>query len=463
VAWGIGLSVRARLTLVFAAAMAVVLLAVAVFVYAKVRDDVRSSVDMGLRSRAQVIVGNASRPSARIGGGPARHHLIDPDEAFAQVLTTAGSVAESTPAVRRAPLVPAAMLATVRNARFVDVTPPGLDPARLLIVPIAAGPTRGYAVVGATLSNSQEALGTLVRQLEIALPAALVISTIVAWLVAGAALRPVERMRREAADITVTDPTRRLPVPTTNDTLARLARTLNATLDRLQAARERERRFVDEASHELRTPLTILRAEIDSALTPPGSREQLEQALVSAREETEHLIRIAEGLLVLARAHDGHIPILTEDVRLDAVVEESVAAQQAVASQNDVRVEAHVADAGVRLDPTRARQALDNLIDNAIRHSPHGGTVRVYATAEDGRTTFAVEDDGPGFEPGLLDGPFVAFHRGQGAAYPGSGLGLTIVAAVADAHHGTMVAENRAHGGARVTVVLAAVDTPART
>jgi len=454
------LSVRARLTLVFAAAMTVVLLGAAAFVYAKVRDDLRSSVDMGLRSRAQVIVANAARPAARIGGGAGRHHLIDADEAFAQVLTTGGSVAESTPAVRRAPLVPATTLATVRSARFVDATPPGLDPARLLVVPIAAGPTRGYAVVGATLSNSREALGTLVRQLEIALPAALVMSTIVAWLVAGAALRPVERMRREAAEITVTDPTRRLPVPRTNDTLARLARTLNATLDRLQTARERERRFVDEASHELRTPLTILRAEIDSALAQRSSRERLEQALVSAREETEHLIRIAEGLLVLARAHDGQIPIAPEDVRLQAVVDGSVAAQQAVASQHDVRVEAHVADAGVRLDPTRARQALDNLIDNAIRHSPHGGTVRVYAAAEDGRATFAVEDDGPGFDAGLLDGPFVAFHRGHGAVYPGSGLGLSIVAAVADAHHGTMDAKNRADGGARVTLVLAAGPAP---
>ena len=114
----------------------------------------------------------------------------------------------------------------------------------------------------------------------------------------------------------------------------------------------------------------------------------------------------------------------------------------------------------MRLDPTRTRQALDNLIDNAIRHSPHGGTVRVYAAAEDGRTTFAVEDDGPGFEPGLLVDPFLAFHRGQRASYPGSGLGLSIVAAVADAHHGTVDVENRAHGGARVTVTLAGGHTP---
>jgi signal transduction histidine kinase len=267
-------------------------------------------------------------------------------------------------------------------------------------------------------------------------------------------------MRREAADITAGDPTRRLPVPATNDTLARLARTLNATLDRLQTALERERRFVDEASHELRTPLTILRAEIDSALSRRGDQAHVDAALVSAREETEHLIRIAEGLLVLARAHDGRIPILTEHVRLRTLVDGSVAAHTALAAEHDVRLDVHVADAGVRIDPTRARQALDNLIDNGIRHSPPGGTVRISAVAEDERTTFAVEDDGPGFEPEVLAGPFQAFHRGQQAGYPGSGLGLTIVAAVADAHHGTVTTENRVHGGARVTVVLAVTDVP---
>ena len=463
--WGTDLSVRARLTVVFAAAMAVVLVGAAVFVYAKVRADLRSSLDMGLRSRAQVIADNISRPAARIGGGSAQQSLIDADEAFAQVLTPDGRVAEATPAVRRAPLVSPAVLASVRGARFIDVTPRGLDPARLLIVPVASGSSHGYAIVGATLSNSHEALGTLVRQLEIAAPAALVLSTILAWLVAGAALRPVERMRREAADITAGDPTRRLPVPTTNDTLARLARTLNATLDRLQTALERERRFVNEASHELRTPLTILRAEIDSALSRRGDHARMEAALVSAREETEHLIRIAEGLLVLARAHGGRIPIVAEDVRLRELVDGSVAAHTALATENDVRLHIHVADAGVRIDPTRARQALDNLIDNAIRHSPTGGTVRISAAAEDERTTFAVEDDGPGFELAVLGSPFQAFHRGRGADYPGSGLGLTIVAAVADAHRGSVSTENRVHGGARVTVVLAmsdaALPTPA--
>ena len=439
--------------------MAVVLLGVAFFVYTKMRADVRTSLDMGLRSRAQVIVDNAARPSARIGGGPAQHGLIDGDEAFAQVLTTRGGVAESTRAVQRAPLVSRATLATVRGPTFVDVTPPGIDPARVLIVPVAAGSTRGYAVVGATLSNSQETLAALVRQLEVALPAALVISTIVAWLVAGAALRPVERMRRQAADITATDLSRRLPVPNTNDTLARLATTLNATFDRLQTALERERRFVDEASHELRTPLTILRAEIDSALVKPESRSRLEQALVSAREETEHLIRIAEGLLVLARAHDGRIPIATEDVGLQSLIDGSVAAQTPQADAGDIRVETHVADGAVSLDPTRARQALDNLIDNAIRHSPPGGTVHIYATTDGERTTIAVEDEGPGFEAGLLAGPFLAFRRGRQAGYAGSGLGLTIVAAVADAHAGSLNAENQARGGARVTIVLASTDS----
>jgi signal transduction histidine kinase len=434
--------------------MAVVLLGVAGFVYAHVRADLRATVDMGLRSRAQVIGDNASHPGVRIGGGPGQHRLIDADEAFAQVLTAAGQVAETTPAVREAPLVSPTLLATVHGPTFVNVTPPGLDPARLLVVKLAAGSTRGYAVVGATLSNSQDALGTLVTQLEIALPAALLISTAVVWFVAGAALRPVERMRRQAEDISATDPTRRLPIPRTNDTLARLATTLNTTFDRLQAALERERSFVNEASHELRTPLTILKAEIDSALARPATPDQLHQALRSANEEVEHLVRIAEGLLVLARAGNGRIPIYAEDVDLRTLIDTSLAAFAVRAAARDVALDAHSSDAVVHLDPTRTRQALDNLIDNAIRHSRPGGAVCVRATAEDGHVTVVVQDDGEGFEPGLLDRPFQAFHRGRRTTYPGSGLGLAIVAAVADAHHGTAIAENPAGGGARITLTL---------
>jgi len=297
------LPLRARLTLAFAAGMAVVMTAVGAYVYVNLRSDLQASVDSGLQSRAQVIRANAAQADPALGGGGHRR-LIDADEAFAQVLSATGGIVESTPAVARAPLVSAADLAATKGPRFVDRQPPKLDLSRLLIVPVRNGARQEFVVVGATLSDSQEALDTALVRFAFAFPAALLLSSLIGWLLAGAALRPVESMRREAAGISGSDPAGRLPVPATDDTLARLAVTLNRTFDRLQEALERERRFVDDASHELRTPLTILKAEVDLALAGERSEVELREALEGASTEVNHLVRIAEDLLVqIGRAH----------------------------------------------------------------------------------------------------------------------------------------------------------------
>jgi signal transduction histidine kinase len=453
------LPLRARLTLAFAAAMAVVLTGVAAYVYVNLRSDLRASVDSGLQSRAQVIRANVARPAPALGGGGHRR-LIDPDEAFAQVLSAAGGIVESTPAVARAALVSRSDLAALTGPRFVDRRPPGLDLSRLLVVPVRDGGRREFVVVGATLSDSQEALDTALVRFAVAFPVALLLSSLIGWLLAGAALRPVERMRREAAGISGSDPTGRLPVPQTDDTLARLAVTLNRTFDRLQEALERERRFVDDASHELRTPLTILKAEVDSALAGGRSEVELRASLASASSEVNHLVRIAEDLLVLARAEHGRIPVRREPVALREVVEASRSALATTAAARGVTIEAEAPDVEAELDATRVRQALDNLVGNAIRHSPPGGVVRVIVVGGDDSVAISVEDSGPGFAAAELEAVFQPFHRGRGAAHEGSGLGLAIVRAIAEAHEGTATAENRPGGGACVTLVL---KTPQRT
>jgi len=385
---------------------------VGAYVYVNLRDDLMASLDSGLQSRAQVIRANVARSDPALGGGGHRR-LIDPDEAFAQVLTPAGRIVESTRAVARAPLVSPADLTTVTGPRFVDRRPVRLDKSRLLIVPVKDGGKREFVVVGATLSDAQEALDTALVRFAVALPVALLISSLIGWLLSGAALRPVERMRREAAGISGSDPTGRLPVPQTDDTLARLAVTLNDTFDRLQEALERERRFVDDASHELRTPLTILKAEVDLALAGERSELELRTALAGASAEVDHLVRIAEDLLVLARAEHGQIPVQREPLFLREVVEESRQALTRSAEARGVAIQAAAPDVEAELDRTRVRQALDNVIGNAIRHSPQGGVVRVgVRAAEDGAVTIVVEDDGAGFGPAELDAVFQPFHRG---------------------------------------------------
>jgi two-component system OmpR family sensor kinase len=448
---------RLRLTLAFALGMAILLGALGTFLYFRLGAELIRSIDLGLRSRAQVIVAGIDPQSFPESSGG----LIDPDEAFAQILDASGGVRESTAMVAAAPLVPAGDLEGITGPTFLDrATVKGIDSgARLLVVPVGDGTGRLFVVVGATLSDRQEALDRLLVLLAIAGPTGLVVTSLIGWWLAGSALRPVERMRAEAAAISASEPERRLPVPPTGDELARLATTLNAMLTRLQASLARERRFVDDASHELRTPLGVLKAELDLALARARTPEELESALHAASGETDRLARLAEALLTLSRAEGGRLPVHREDVQLAQVIGDACAAHEGRARGTGVRIEVNTPQTMARLDPVRLRQALDNVLDNALRHVPEGGEILVTATKEDGLVRLTVEDSGSGFPEGFEARAFEPFARadasGPGGA-AGSGLGLAIVRAVAAAHGGTATAENRSEGGARVTLLLRA-------
>src|SRR5882724_8365009 len=305
---------RPRLTLIFSVGTAVVLGGLGTFGYLRVEADLLASIDAGLRSRAQVLaqaIDGTQERNVVLGEGK----LIDPDEAFAQVLDASGRIIESGSAVSNAPLLSADEIRSMSGLFFVSRQMANIrqydsldDPFRLLAVSVGQSPQR-IVVVGATLSDVNEALQGLLTVMLTIGPVAILLMACAGWLLAGAALRPVEQMRQEAAAVSASDPARRLPVPRTSDELNRLATTLNSMLDRLQEAIERERRFVDNASHELRTPLATLRAEIDLALVRRRETPELEASLRSAQEDVNHLQRLVEDLLVLARSRGGRIPV----------------------------------------------------------------------------------------------------------------------------------------------------------
>jgi signal transduction histidine kinase len=435
--------VRLRLTLAFAAVMAVVLAALGAFLYVRLGDELLESLDLGLRSRAQLVRADVVEGSF----SDHRSGLSDPDEAFAQVLDASGAILGSSPEVARTPLVGPTDLRAGAPV-FVNRAVDGLEePARLMIVPVGGD---RFVVVGATLSDRRESLDQLLALFAIGGPVALLLMSIAGWALAGAALRPVDRMRMEAAAISASDPDRRLPVPPGDDELVRLATTLNEMLARLQTSLTRERRFVDDASHELRTPLSILRGELELALSRPRSAAEFEATIRRASAEADRLARLAEDLLVLARAQEGRLPVHLEDASLRAIVAEACHGRGS-ATGAAVSIATDGGDRRTRVDPARLRQAVENLVDNAIRHSPPGGEVRVTTGGEDGRAWVRVEDDGPGFSPDVLP---VAFDPFTSTNDDGAGLGLSIVRAVAAAHGGEATAENLAGHGARVTITF---------
>jgi signal transduction histidine kinase len=312
-------------------------------------------------------------------------------------------------------------------------------------------PSGNRVELDARRRHRDEALRELLAQLTVAYGAALVISGLVGYLVARAALDPVEDMRRQAAAGSQ-DAAVRLPVPASDDELSRLATTLNALLERVQQGVAREHRLIADASHELRTPLGLMLMQIDLALARERSPEETRLALERLQAETQRLVRLANDLLLLARADEGQLIARREDVDVRRAM---LASRERFDGRGaDITVDAPP-DVVVLADPDRLAQALDNLVDNAIRHG--GGRIELRAVADGGDVAIHVYDEGPGFPDELDERAFDRFTSGTAARTgSGAGLGLAIVAAIADALGGRAGAGNRPGGGADVWLALPA-------
>jgi signal transduction histidine kinase len=419
--------------------MALVFAGAGWFAYARVGRDLSLALDQQLRGRAQDISALVRRGgSLRATDG----RLVERGETFAQLLAADGAVVDATPALEQRSLLRSDELARARDgAVFVNrPSVPGLDePARMLAVPVAGR----VLVAGTTRENRAETLSSLRNAFLIGGPLALLLASFGGYALAGAALRPIEGMRRRAAEISTSSLDERLPVAETRDEVARLGETLNAMLSRIEQGVLRERRFVADASHQLRTPLALLTTELELALSRTRSPAEMTEALRSAAESTARLSRLADDLLLLARADDGRVPLKAEETDLADLTRQ-------VGERFGVRVEAEPLVA--KVDPLRVEQALTNLVDNARRHGAED--VTLMARRHNGRVELHVLDEGTGFPDEFLEHAFERFSRGDPASPDGSGLGLAIVETIARAHGGEAHAANRPTGGADVWLAL---------
>jgi heavy metal sensor kinase len=435
--------IRIRLTLFFAAAMAIVLAAVGLFVYVRVASDLDRAFDKDLRSRGQALSALVQR------GGSVR--TTGSADTFAEFVAPDGRVADATPGLRgRQLLSPSQFALAATGERFFNLSHiPGQDESgRLLALPVQGR----VLVVGATLEHRNDTLTSLQAAFLVGGPVALLLMSLGGYLLAGAALRPIESMRRRAAEISSTSLHERLPVPPADDEVSRLGRTLNEMLARLEDGLERERRFVADASHELRTPLATLRAELELALRRSRTTQEFENSIRSAAEETDRLSRIADDLLVLARAEQGTLALRPEPTDLVDVVEKvrDRFGARAELEGRPLTVEADEAPVA-RVDRLRVEQALGNLVDNAFEHGL--GSITITAGRHNSSVELHVLDEGPGLPPDFRDHAFKAFTRATPSGN-GSGLGLAIVETIARAHDGAAGAKVRPDGGADVWIRL---------
>jgi heavy metal sensor kinase len=434
--------------------MALVLIATGLFLYLRLGAELDTSIDNGLRSRADEV--SALIEQSDSGLRESTNRLFE--ESFAQVLTPRGRLIDSSAQTSAQPLLSSGELARANgHTLFLDrQSIPGMDdgPARLLATPVRAQDTHLVVVVGTALEDRNGALDNLRNLLLIGGPAALLLACVAGYGAVSVSLRPVERMRRRAEAISAEKHGQRLPVPPAQDEIGRLGHTLNDMLARLEEAFKRERAFVSDASHELRTPLTVLKGEIEMALRKGRSPEELAAALRSAGEETDRVVQLAEDLLVIARSDQGKLPVRPAPVDVGEVLADLSKrfAIRSRESQRDFVVEVPE-DVRVTADPLRLRQALGNVVDNALRYGR--GTIQLTAAETNGDVELHVLDDGPGFPPDFLGNAFERFSRADEARTPGgAGLGLAIVEAIAAAHNGKVGAANRPGGGADVWIAL---------
>jgi heavy metal sensor kinase len=456
------LHIRARLTVWYAVLAALIVVALGAFLVTQLRDDLRGQIEGEVR-QAAVQVGLEYEEDGAEDFVEASETTMPEGEAAAQVVSRDGEVRLSWGQAGATPMIPADLREAVDDddGHLVDVRlgRGGGERYLALVTPVEYQGREDLLVVAESLQEVEDSVQSVLALLLLAGPAALGATALAGWWMARKALRPVERMSSQAAEIGIDRLGERVAVPPSADEIARLAITLNAMLDRLQRGVEEKHRLVADASHELRTPLAVMRTELDVTLRGPDLEPDARETLESVREEVDRMSRTVSNLLTLAQVDEGRLQLLRSTVRLDEAIEAAVGPLLPLAEAKDIGVDVEASPVEVDADPQRLHQVLTNYVDNAIKYTRQGGSVRVETWRGEGDVGVVVTDDGPGIAASDRAHVFDRFYRvdrARGRGVGGSGLGLAICREIAAAHGGRVWVESGSGGGSSFFFALPA-------
>ncbi len=452
--------IRTRLTIWYTLFLAALLVALGLFLVLKLRSDLRSTVDRAVRQSSGAIAENY-RDDGVGGFQEISAATLRRSGDVAQVLDFSGHVlAHYGGDLSEDPLISAAhrVSALTQPQQLFQASLGDSDqPYRVMVTRVAHRDRIDILVVAGSLEGANEAVRKILILLAIAAPIALAAAALAGWWLVRKALLPVERMRQKAERIGIDRLHERLTAPNPSDEIGQLAGTLNDMLDRLESGVTAKRQLVADASHELRTPLAAMRAELDVSLRDPARSEAERRSLESVREDVDRMSRTVDDLLTLAGADEGRLELMISDVDLHRIADEAAASVRPLAHAKGVHLVLEGESQVVEGDPGRLRQAITNLLENALEFTPPGGsvTVNTWRSAADAGVTVA--DTGAGIPAADRDRVFDRFYRvdpSRSRQSGGSGLGLAICFEIAAAHGGRIWLESEVGVGSRFSIGL---------
>lgn len=452
------LSIRWRLTFWNTLALAVLLIAIGLLVFALLRHAVYEQLDRVLQAQFQELEQDdrmATEHESRL------RHWIDEFHdhvgVYCEIYDGEGRVFAHTEQLATAS-IPSLVSESTEQAGFASRELPLIGWQRTMTRTLDVGGQRFVVVLMLPLEETRRELSQVATILWSVLPLSLLLAGCIGYVLARKALAPIEQLRRATDEITAERLNRRLDVRNPHDELGRLGQTINAMIARLQRSFAEIRRFTADASHELRTPISVIRTESEVAMTKPPNAEEYRTFVGSILEECEHLTKLTDQLLTLAREDPGVTAHLTERFDLATLVSDAAEIMRplAEAKQQTVSVDANdeVVVAG---DAARLRQAVYNLLDNAIKYTPEGGHLAVSLRTLHDQAVLEVRDTGIGIAAEHLPHVVERFYRvdkARSREEGGTGLGLSIVDSISAAHGGRIEITSRLGEGTTCTVYL---------
>src|SRR3989440_1987164 len=474
-------TIRGRLTAWYSAALALTLAAFAAVLYLDRRSASYQDLDQRIGSEASLTAGILAE-SYR-----ARGVLVRPDSAGRPVLIPdVAALLEAVPDILIVTARDGSLLFASSDARALTfqqveqlrrvATAPGSgrSSGSFYIEPDGpaihyavrylsdAGPQFGAILAGANVRSAELGPDQLLATFALVLPLGVAVALLMGSWISRRALGPVDQIITEVREITEGRSLhRRLAEPLVKDELGRLAETLNQMMTRLERSFIALRRFTADASHELKTPLTVLRAGVERAITTANLPQDTLATLEETLQEIKRMTELVEALLTLARADEGIAPLHREPVDLRGLLQEARETGELLADEAGVRmaVTTPADPVVVSRDPARTPRPVLNLLTNAVKYTPAGGSVRLQLGPANGKLTLSVADPGIGIAPGDLPHIFDRFWRADSARTrtgerPGAGLGLAICKWIAEAHGGRIDVVSRPGRGTTFIVTL---------